>query len=467
MTQRVYALVGVNWGTQGSHPLPPQTVVRMLKANNIKHVKLFDSDSSVLRALANTGIEVMVAIPNELLITMTDATQANLWVQNNVVRYIPAGTKIRYVAVGNEPYLAAYNGTFIASTYPALRNIQLALNNAKMGDVKATVPLNADVLSAATTPSGTVFRPDVASNMMQICAFLAQNECPFTINIYPFLSLYGDKNFPVDYAFFDRHASPVPDGEYTYYNVFDASFDSLVVALTKAGYANMSIIVGEIGWPTDGDVNANLDYAERFNQGMINHLNNGGTPRRPNTAIDYYLFSLIDEDMKSVAPGNFERHWGIFRYDGRPKYALSVSGANGKTLVAATGVRYLKSRWCVLNTNVTGTSTSTLADSISYACANADCTALGYGCSCNRYLDATGNASYAFNAYFQRQNQEVGACSFGGLGRIVTTNPSVNNCEYIIQLAYGSSSTSSTSNASWKQTSTFLLALILLVNTLL
>ena len=76
-------------------------------------------------------------------------------------------------------------------------------------------------------------------------------------------------------------------------------------ALQKNGFGNLPIIVGEIGWPTDGHRNANIQYAQRFNQGFMTHILGGkGTPMRPG-AVDVYLFSLIDEDAKSVQPGNF------------------------------------------------------------------------------------------------------------------------------------------------------------------
>eukprot|EP00249_Psilotum_nudum_P013475 c24352_g1_i1 orf=252-1745(+) len=427
--------LGVNWGTQTSHPLPSKTMVQLFKNNNIQKVKLFDSNSSALMALAGSGIQVMVGIPNDLLGVITDAKEAQIWVQNNVVRYMFAGgVNIKYVAVGNEPFLTTYNDTFTDVTYPALQNIQKALNNANLGEqVKATVPLNADVLSTSSVPSGGAFRPDISELMKQIVSVMYENNCPFTINIYPFISLYNDKNFPMDYAFFDGTATPIQDGSNTYRNVFDASYDTLVAALEKLGYPNMQIIVGEIGWPTDGDVNANIQYAEKFNQGLLNHaLSNVGTPLRPNMPIDFYLFSLIDEDQKSIAPGNFERHWGVFRYDGQAKYPLSFTGS-GRNVIASTGVNYLPQRWCVLNTNA---DTSNLGDSITYACTNSDCTALGYGCSCNPYLDLKGNASYAFNQYYQRNNQGSGTCFFGGLGQLTTQNPSVGNCVFMVQVAY-------------------------------
>ena len=51
--------IGVNWGTQATHKLPPDTVVQMLKDNGIKKVKLFDSDDSTMSALAGMeGISV-------------------------------------------------------------------------------------------------------------------------------------------------------------------------------------------------------------------------------------------------------------------------------------------------------------------------------------------------------------------------------------------------------------------------
>jgi hypothetical protein len=113
----------------------------------------------------------------------------------------------RYVAVGNEPFLKSYNGSFLNTTFPALRNIQNALNDAGVGDsIKATVPFNADVYNSPDDqayPSSGRFRSDINDIMTEMVQFLGQNNAPFTVNIYPFLSLYGNDDFPFDYAFFD------------------------------------------------------------------------------------------------------------------------------------------------------------------------------------------------------------------------------------------------------------------------
>ncbi|KAE8661374.1 hypothetical protein F3Y22_tig00113726pilonHSYRG00439 [Hibiscus syriacus] len=69
-----------------------------------------------------------------------------------------------------------------------------------------------------------------------------------------------------------------------------------------------------------------ISAARVFNPGLIKHvLSNKGTPLRPNVPpMDVYLFSLLDEGAKSTLPGNFERHWGIFSFDGKAKYALDL-----------------------------------------------------------------------------------------------------------------------------------------------
>ncbi|KAJ1441018.1 X8 domain [Sesbania bispinosa] len=347
----------------------------------------------------------------------------------------------RYIAVGNEPFLKAYNGSYLNKTLPALKNIQRSLNNAGLASkVKVTVPFNADIYYSPDSnpvPSAGDFRPEVRDPTIEIIQFLYSNNAPFTVNIYPFLSLYGNDHFPFDFAFFDGNNKPLRDGNALYTNVFDANLDTLLWALDKAGYPDMQVIIGEIGWPTDGDKNANARNAKRFNLGLIKHtLSSNGTPKRKGI-IDLYLFSLIDENAKSVAPGNFERHWGIFEYDGKPKYELDLTGQHKKKgLVPVEGIKYLEKRWCVLDPQVTDL--DDLADSIDYACSLSDCTALGYGSTCNN-LSLQGNASYAFNMYYQVHDQRDWDCDFNGLAIITHEDPSEKGCQFPVMIGRGSS----------------------------
>ncbi|KAK9060744.1 hypothetical protein SSX86_021450 [Deinandra increscens subsp. villosa] len=435
--------VGVNWGTMTSHQLPPEKVVEMMRENGFKKVKLFEAEKPIMEALIGSEIEVMVAIPNFMLLDMSrDPSYADYWVDANITTYAyPGGVDIKYVAVGNEPFLKAYNETYLQTTLPALKNVQNALNRVGFGSqIKATVPLNADIYQSPESnpvPSAGDFRTEIKDATIEIIQFLYSNDAPFTVNIYPFLSLYGNPYFPMDFAFFDGSNKPVRDGNYLYGNVFDANYDTLVASLSKAGYPDMKIVVGEIGWPTDGDVNANVKNAKRFNQGVIKHVVSArGTPVRTGR-LEIYLFSLLDENKKSIAPGSFETHWGIFEYDGKPKYELDLTGAKrDRGLVPVLGVRYMSRRWCVLNPKVK--ELDGLAKEIDYACSLSDCTSLGYGSSCN-HLSLSGNASYAFNMYYQLQGQSDWDCEFSGLAVVTGEDPSVGECRFPVMIAYGTS----------------------------
>ncbi|CAL0319886.1 unnamed protein product [Lupinus luteus] len=214
----------------------------------------------------------MLAVPNNMLEEMSkDPNVADSWVDENVTSYMyTGGVNIKYIAVGNEPFLKEYNGTYLEATMPILKNIQTSLNNVGFGSkVKATVPFNADIyysLDSNEVPSAGDFRPEVIDLTIQIIQFLYLNNAPFTVNIYPFLSLYGNDHFLFDYAFFDGSNRPTRDGDALYTNMFDANRDTFLWALEKSGFPNIHVIVGEVGWPTDGDKNANVQNAKRFSK---------------------------------------------------------------------------------------------------------------------------------------------------------------------------------------------------------
>jgi hypothetical protein len=88
--------VGVNWGTMMSHPMHPAAVVRMLVANGVDRVKLFDADPWTVSALAGSGVQAMLAVPNDHLASVArDPRRARDWVRDNVTRNIEAGVDVR------------------------------------------------------------------------------------------------------------------------------------------------------------------------------------------------------------------------------------------------------------------------------------------------------------------------------------------------------------------------------------
>ncbi|XP_020586340.1 glucan endo-1,3-beta-glucosidase 8-like [Phalaenopsis equestris] len=435
------ASLGVNWGTITFHRLPPKTVARLLHDNGIKKVKLFDVDHYTMETLSGTGIEVMIAVNNLLLAPMNNYATAKAWVQSNVTHYrTHYRVNITHVAVGNEPFLKDYKDMFTNVTFPALKNIQRALDEAGLGDqIKATIPLNADIYYSPwwnPVPSAGKWRDDVADLMSDIVKFYNRTGAPFTVNIYPFFSLYIDPNFPADFAFFDGKGKTVSDGDFVYTNVFDANYDTLLAALKSEGCGEVPIIVGEVGWPTDGDVHANTSIAGRFYRGITQKIaKKTGTPQRPKEDIEVYLFGLFDEEAKSILPGPFERSWGIFTTDGKPKFPVDLSGGGvaGKEAVGAVGVDYWPKKWCVFNTDSKQRKNeSRVRANMDYACSHgADCMPLSYGSSCSG-MDLEMQASYAFNSYYQALGQGIGTCGFEGLGKETTKDYSKGSCKFEI-----------------------------------
>ncbi|XP_028804871.1 glucan endo-1,3-beta-glucosidase 9 [Neltuma alba] len=437
MVCRVGAL-GVNWGTLASHPLPPHKVVSLLKSNNINKVKLFDADSNVLQALSGSNIGVTVGIPNTMLRSLNSSKKAaDSWVHDNVTRYISnggSGVRIEYVAVGDEPFLQSYGEQFHPFVIGAVANIQASLVRAKLDSrVKVVVPCSLDSFqSESNLPSKAHFRPDLNKTMIELLSFLNKHESLFFVSISPFVEHLQNKNISLDFVLFRETPHIRHDNHKAYKNSFDLSYDTVVTALSAAGFQNMDIVVSKIGWPTDGAANATSYLAETFMKGLMNHLrSNLGTPVKPrHPPAETYLFSLLDEDQRSIVSGNFERHWGIFTFDGQAKYQVDLGQGSSKNLVNAQNVEYLSSKWCVVNNNK---DMSNATASAAYACSNADCTALSSGGSCFN-LSWPGNISYAFNSYYQQHDQRAESCDFGGLGLITTVDPSSDHCRFPIEI---------------------------------
>lgn len=89
---------------------------------------------------------------------------------------------------------------------------------------------------------------------------------------------------------------------------------------TIKGTTDFQFWVGETNWPTGGAkfgdaVPSNDNAATYWKESVCAMLHWG---------VNVFVFSAFDEEWKPAEKDNsVEKHWGVFKDDGKPKYDLS------------------------------------------------------------------------------------------------------------------------------------------------
>lgn len=186
------AALGINYGQLGNDLPPPEQAIPLVKSIGATKVKLFDANPAILRAFANTGIELTVMVKNEELAAIRNLDQATAWLNANVVPYLP-GTKITVIAVGNE-VLSQKDPVLVENLFPAMQTVHAALTNLGLHkQIFVTTPHAFDVIGQSYPPSTGVFRRDLQEIMKKILDFHSFTGSPFWINAYPY---FVYKTFP-------------------------------------------------------------------------------------------------------------------------------------------------------------------------------------------------------------------------------------------------------------------------------
>lgn len=96
--------------------------------------------------------------------------------------------------------------------------------------------------------------------------------------------------------------------------------DAFYWAMEKVGGTNVGVVVTESGWPSAGNGNfTSPDLARAYNTNLMNHVKHNGTPKRPSSHIDTFIFAMLNEDLKQSGA---EQNWGIFYPNMKPFYPL-------------------------------------------------------------------------------------------------------------------------------------------------
>ncbi|KAK6122407.1 hypothetical protein DH2020_043849 [Rehmannia glutinosa] len=422
------AFIGVNIGTSLSDMPDPTQVVALLKAQQIRHVRLYDTDRAMLLALANTGIHVIVTVPNDQLLAIgqSNATAAN-WVSRNILPHVPA-TNITAISVGSEVLTTLPNAAPILIS--AMNFIHSALVASNLDSrIKVSTPHSSSIILDSFPPSQAFFNRSWDPVMVPLLKFLQSTNSFFMLNVYPYYDyMQANGAIPLDYALF-RPLLPTKEAVdlntlLHYNNVFDAIVDAAYFAMSYLNFTNVPITVTESGWPSKGDSSerdATLENANTYNSNLIRHvLNNTGTPKHPGIAVSTYIYELYNEDLRSGPIS--EKNWGLFDANGVPVYILHLTGS-GTVLANDTTNR----TYCVARE---GADKKMLQAALDWACGpgRVDCSPLLQGQTCYEPDNVFAHASYAFDAYYLRMAMGDGTCNFNGVATITTTDPSHGSC---------------------------------------
>jgi hypothetical protein len=106
-------LSGINYGRVGNNLPRRMAVSSMLSSLRVGRVWLYDADP------ANTGVELVVGVPDECLAAVSTPCGATSWVRSVIQPGLPA-TKIAVLTVGNEVHTGASNSSLSWSLLPAM-----------------------------------------------------------------------------------------------------------------------------------------------------------------------------------------------------------------------------------------------------------------------------------------------------------------------------------------------------------
>ncbi|CAM6037055.1 unnamed protein product [Sphagnum compactum] len=262
--------MGINYG-QVANDLPSDAdAVKLIKSLGAGQVKIYNTDSGILTALANTGLDVVIAVDNSIIPSLAaSASTADEWIVTNVVAY--PSTSITVILVGNEVF--STDPEILPQLVPAIQNLQTSLTNHGLTSVALSTACELSILSSSYPPSAGVFEQSAVSMLTPLLEFLDNTSSYLYINAYPYFAWASDPS---------------------------------------------------------GGTGANTTNAEAYNNNLVKFILSGvGTPKRPQVFVPTYVFALFNEDLKPGAAT--EQHWGLFYPNGTAVYSISLAGSSSSS----------------------------------------------------------------------------------------------------------------------------------------
>lgn len=278
---------------------------------------MYEPFADMLDALRGSGLSVAFGPRNEEIKSLAqDPAAATNFVANWITPY-KNDVAIKWITIGNE----VFPGEIAPFVAAAIRNVNAALTSSGDTGIAVTTVVAMNALANTYPPSASTFLPDLTDIMTEITSILSQTNSPLTANIYPYFAYASDPaHISLDYATFKSETPLLIDGDLKYNNMFEAMVDGFNAALEKINAGNVVVMVAESGWPTEGNPpHTSVDNARAYNLGIrtCGGSTRRGTPRRPETVVDVFLFEMFRENQKE---GSVEQSFGIFAPDMTPVY---------------------------------------------------------------------------------------------------------------------------------------------------
>ncbi|CAA7059043.1 unnamed protein product [Microthlaspi erraticum] len=311
--------IGLNYGLLGDNLPPPSNVINLYKSIGITKIRIFDPNTEVLNALrGHRDIGVTVGVKDQDLAALAVSEEAvKGWFATNIEPYL-ADVNITFITIGNE----VIPGPIGPQVLPVMQSLTNLVKSRNL-PISITTVVSMSNLGQSYPPSAGMFTAQSREQLTPVLKLLSQTNTPILVNMYPYFPYASDPvNIHLDYATFKTETVVVQDGPLGYSNMLDAMFDAFLWAMEKEGVKDLPVVVSETGWPSAGNGNLTTpDIAGAYNDNFRKHVVSGkGTPKRPNSGVDGFLFATFNENLK---PAGTEQNFGLYNpTDMKPIYKM-------------------------------------------------------------------------------------------------------------------------------------------------
>jgi exo-beta-1,3-glucanase (GH17 family) len=255
----------------------------ILKYNRTSDIKYFWRDINQLEkqriAFPNHTSAIIAIQNNELPLTLDQSI--------SIINLFKKYTFIKAITVGNE-FDIKLNPNEFENTVLASMNILYDTMNKLDIQIPITTPLTMSLFGW----EDMILQNEWEETFVNLLHFYNRTNSYLMFNIYPYLSWLNHKNL---YTI-----------EYVLSRMLSDKVNQIDKIKKEYGYDNVKLIVGETGWPTNGNEEANINNSYKYWKSIVN------------LPYDIYWFELLDEDLK---PGSTEeRYYGLFTKYGEYKF---------------------------------------------------------------------------------------------------------------------------------------------------